>query len=199
MDGNVTNVDANREMSPREKGMLEFAQLDAYFRPYDDKFGRYAYAEKRIQELSNLAPAHWIRILIALILLIPGVMTMLCFIGELNLGFDGVMLILSLVFIVPAIMLIRSYVVENRAKKSGDIELAELKRELVDLSEELKTVYANYPGVCPVGEEYVFPDYRKLIGERIRQGRANNCLEAINVILDDFHKAKLEAGMWLMS
>ncbi len=55
----------------------------------------------------------------------------------------------------------------------------------------LADYYAAY-GYCPVGIEYTEPSILYTINDVIRKGRADTPKEAINILLDDMHKEKME-------
>lgn len=56
---------------------------------------------------------------------------------------------------------------------------------------ELMDHYNAY-GYCPVGIEYTEPSILYTINDVIRKGRADTPKEAVNILLDDMHKEKME-------
>lgn len=98
------------------------------------------------------------------------------FFGVLCLG-----LFLASPFVVTAILLGKG----NKKK----LNTAMVKQSA--LATELNDYYTAY-GYCPVGMEYTNPKILYKINDIIRMGRANNPGDAINLLLDDIHKAEME-------
>lgn len=91
----------------------------------------------------------------------------------------------GLFFGVP--FLIAYILLRRNNKKKLDVALVKQAK----LATELNDYYAAY-GYCSVGFEYTNPKILYQINDIIRIGRANNPGDAINLLLDDIHKEKME-------
>ena len=190
MDNQVMNTNGG-ELSPREQGMNEYTQMSNYFTPYD---GDYVKLDELTAKINELEPGIGIwRIVVAVILFIIGVFwafLALLSITSFEIGtllFTGIVTALHYLL---GIFLIKRH---KSRKASNAEELEAARKQYQELSDKINNAFNSYPGLCPVGIEYTHPVSRNAIGEMIRQGRANNCAAAINLILDDMHKANMEA------
>ena len=61
-----------------------------------------------------------------------------------------------------------------------------------DKQERKLTAYYEEYGYCPVGMEYTHPAILQVLNHIITGGRASNPGDAINIYLEDQHKAKME-------
>ncbi len=76
-------------------------------------------------------------------------------------------------------------------KKKKTRKLEQLAQEYDQLRQELQDYYNAYTN-CPIGIEYTHPDDIENILDIVRSGRATRISDAINVIIDDIHKEKVE-------
>ena len=90
-------------------------------------------------------------------------------------------------FIATAAFIALSIVFKKKNKQKLEVAI---ERQTV-LSNEISTYYADY-GYCAVGLEYTKPSTLSALYDLIRKGRASNPSDAINLYLDDLHKAALE-------
>ncbi len=82
------------------------------------------------------------------------------------------------------------YMYYLQRKKNKEI-VNQLLVEQAIVATELMDYYTAY-GYCPVGIEYTEPSILYTINDVIRKGRADTPKEAINILLDDMHKEKME-------
>ena len=75
-------------------------------------------------------------------------------------------------------------------KKKKDLE--GLKLQMQQLNDELVAYYNDYPGFCPVAFEYSHPASIAELMDLIRLRRADTIKEAMNVMIEDIHRANLE-------
>lgn len=76
-------------------------------------------------------------------------------------------------------------------RKKNNEKVSVLLVEQATVATELMDYYTAY-GYCPVGIEYTEPSILYTINDVIRKGRADTPKEAINILLDDMHKEKME-------
>ena len=70
-------------------------------------------------------------------------------------------------------------------------KLKKSKARMEELNQILSEHYNAY-GSCPIGIEYTRPSDIAQIQDVIRSGRAETISEALNIIIDDIHKANME-------
>lgn len=76
-------------------------------------------------------------------------------------------------------------------RKKNKEKIGHLLVEQATIATELMDYYTAY-GYCPVGIEYTEPSILYTINDVIRKGRADTPKEAVNILLDDMHKEKME-------
>ena len=74
------------------------------------------------------------------------------------------------------------------------IRIRELTARQEVLRGELNEYYHNY-GSCPIGIEYTFPKDIEYMIDIIRSGRAVKISDALNIMLDDYHKQTVEENV----
>ena len=89
------------------------------------------------------------------------------------------------------VVLIVLYRVEKLRHKQKEINTL---RRMGDLSQELGAYYLDY-GPCVVGYEFTNPQVLQMIANTISVGRADTPQAAINLLLEDAHKANMEYQM----
>lgn len=110
-------------------------------------------------------------------------------------GFWGVMFLinrfipLGIILLLGAGALIFAFIKSTQARTRN---YAEASRRYYELSEELYQYYCNY-GPCLVSASYSNPSNLAAIKQTIQSGRADTIADALNILLDDEHKAAMEA------
>lgn len=69
--------------------------------------------------------------------------------------------------------------------------LAEASSRYYQLTEELISHYRNYAN-CPMGPEYTNPSNLAVVKRTIISGRADTIKEALNILVEDAHRNKME-------
>lgn len=95
---------------------------------------------------------------------------------------------ISLLMIAVGVILIVRYF---KLKKDNQAKLQAAEERQENLLNEIYTYYEAYDN-CPVGLEYTRPSILCAINDLLRAGRANTVSDAINLYLDDIHKANME-------
>ncbi len=98
-------------------------------------------------------------------------------------------LVLFAIGVVLILVRIVKVVVRKKSLKKYIARESELAIELTD--------YYNSYGPCVIGAEFTNPRILELIGNVLRQGRADTIKEAINILLDDAHKTQMELNAQL--
>ena len=188
MDNQVINSNGGT-LSPREQGISEFVQMDNYFKSADAK---YLQADEVMNEIKMLEEGVSSgRVIGAVIFIALGLFWGYIVGMDFPWGFPDVFVVIALLGFNfgLAYLLLRK---QSKLKKENEAKLEKARQSYQAIDNELLVNYNNYPGLCPIGAEYTHPNTRAAIGNMIRQGRASNCAEAINLILDDIHKANME-------
>ena len=92
-------------------------------------------------------------------------------------------------FTLEAIGLVFTFILNIRARHKNSIVST---KRYYDLSDELYQHYLNY-GSCFVSPDYSNPSNLIAIKQTIQSGRADTITDALNILLDDQHKATMEA------
>ncbi len=179
----VATVPNYGQINVREHGLLEMEKLLNYF---GSKAAKYQECDQLIEEVTKRKKKFYI------IWLILGVL--LGWFGwwvMLNANINGILgyLVGIGLFILPPILFLALFVwlnIKNRKRIKGAIA------QQTALVAELHDHYCNY-GNCPIGIEYTWPNVLNILAEIMRQGRTNEIKEAVNIMLDDLHKAKMES------
>ena len=107
----------------------------------------------------------------------------------------GILLLTGGVFVVGIIAilgggaLVFAFIKSTQARTKN---YAAASQRYYELSEELYQHYINY-GPCLVSASYSNPSNLAAIKQTIQSGRADTIADALNVLLDDEHKAAMEA------
>ena len=139
-----------------------------YFGAKSDVYDEYETVSKEVEERTMYSSGGWIAAAV------------ICFlIGIFSKGI--------FFFIATAAFVALSIVFKKKNKQKLEVAV---ERQTV-LGNELSTYYADY-GYCSVGLEYTKPSTLSTLYDIVRKGRASNPGDAINLYLDDIHKANLE-------
>ena len=76
-----------------------------------------------------------------------------------------------------------------QARKKNKLEAA--TKRYYELTDELIDHFRKYPN-CPVGPEYTNPSNLAVIKRTIISGRADRIKEALNILVEDAHREKME-------
>lgn len=88
------------------------------------------------------------------------------------------------------------YAYRNKcSKNSKDVD--GLYKQLNKVGSDLYSHYVNYAN-CPISYEYSNPELIIVLRKMISSGRAESVKEAINLMIDDEHKARMETGQMEM-
>lgn len=186
----------NHYMSTREAERLsELNELDnmiAYFSQKQEAYKDYDCFSKELYRLRRgirSAPLVWGIILsvLSLIFLCGGAIPNMF--SKANSGEFYTYLFLSIFLSVIGTPLIVLFIIKKTRNGS---RLRTVTEKCDALEDELWAHYENY-GHCLVGFEYSNPANLVVIKQTINAGRADNTREAINILLDDAHKANMEA------
>ncbi len=98
--------------------------------------------------------------------------------------------LLTAVFLVlPGILLIM--LDKKKIRVEYNQQLTYYTNRYYDLSDELYNHYLNYKN-CPIGPEYTNPSNIQVILDTIVSGRADSTKEALNVLVEDAHRNRME-------
>ena len=161
----------------RQRSLADLDHMIRYFGVKQAQYDEYDALREEVEIRSNKKHLGW---LLAFI----GILLSLCFMSANGGDFFGGLgggLFLGAPFLIIYILL--------RLNNKKKLDAALIK--FANVSTELNDYYAAY-GYCPVGFEFTNPFILQKIYEVIRIGRANNPTDAINLILEDLHKEKME-------
>ncbi len=181
----------SQQRSSRIESANEVARMIEYFSPMQPQYDEYDQCSEIIDNCTRklkIAP-----VVIGIILCAWGYLPIIAVLSVF--GISGIArfgLEEHLVFCLPALLgtlviVLRIIEVINRKKKLNQ----SIERQIL-LAKELTDYYNNYGELCLVGAEFSNPRILELIGNTLRQGRADTIKEAINVLLDDAHKTRME-------
>lgn len=95
----------------------------------------------------------------------------------------------ALFFVLPGVLMI---IVDKKKIKKGYLNEVECyTNKYYSLYDELYTHYFNYKN-CPIGPEYTNPANIRVILDTIISGRADTTKEAINILVEDAHRNRME-------
>ena len=97
-------------------------------------------------------------------------------------------------FIMSLLMLgggIALEVLSNKLKQRNANNLVHYTNRYYELSDELYDYYCKYNN-CPIGPEYTNPTNLAVVKRTIISGRADTVKEALNVLVEDAHREKME-------
>lgn len=101
---------------------------------------------------------------------------------------DVVPALVELLTFIPGIIFVVLY---SKRLKRYNAETEYCLRRYYELADELYVHYVNYKN-CPIGPEYTNPSNLQVIYQTIVSGRADSTKEALNVLVEDAHRKKME-------
>lgn len=182
----------------RQCEIAEVEKMINYFYQKSSQYNEYDWVNERLYKLSRCSSAHLI--VWGCILLTLGMYGIICLIAMLAtweaksidvFSYSYEDIIPGVVFsatIIPGIILVLSYV---KRFKSHNKEMAYCLKRFDELSNELYIHYISYKN-CPIGPEYTNPSNLQVIYQTIVSGRADTTKEALNVLVEDAHRKKME-------
>ncbi|MCR4740323.1 MAG: hypothetical protein K5886_08710 [Lachnospiraceae bacterium] len=165
----------HREASSTDRysdGMTEMTKIMDYFGQISDKYQKREELKKQYAELQKKgykALTGW-----GIVITVIGLLSI-------SSGAFGVVLL-----IVGCLFLAGGYSQGEKSKK----EMEAIKPQITQLENEIIKHYEDY-GVCPLGIEYTQPAVLSILSNYIRQGRAYNVKEAINLLEDENYKNEM--------
>ena len=168
----------------RSETALEMTRMIDYFNRKQPQYDEYDYCNDRIDYLAGKSVKEAIipgSIFIGVGVAIGIASFCASFIDLLIVALIGSFSGIGIIIIVIGILLAVS---RKKRLTSALIRQSELASELTD--------YYRAYGPCLVGAEYSNPKILALLADLLRQGRADTIKEAINVLLDDAHKTRME-------
>ena len=90
--------------------------------------------------------------------------------------------------LIVGVLLIASYIFQRIRNKK---RLAQAVDRYCELNEELYAHYCGYAN-CPIGPEYINPANLQVVIQTIQSGRADTIKEALNILVEDAHRARME-------
>ena len=208
-------IDENRKIVPQkpskvsnvyESGMRsrveaanEVARMIDYFSPLQAKYDEYDYCSEKIDKCTcplRVAPVVWGVILTFMGGYVVGTLLYDKFFGTGQM-FDQMMssaeyiplIIICCILLAVGLFLIIFRIAKVIFRKQSYKKYASRQ---IELATELREHYRNYGKMCIVGEEYTNPRILELIGNVLRQGRADTVKEAINILIEDAHRSLME-------
>lgn len=178
----VYNYNPGAAQQERMSNMQEMDRMYSYFSQKAAEYDEYDLINYTLDEYDRRKPG---LLVWGIILLVIGFSLLVGFIAN---EVEAGAIIFMLVWCLGATGMILAFIFGTISRKKN--KEAALMR-LVELADELHTHFLGY-GYCPVGEEYTNPAILQKIGEIIRMGRANNIMDAINIMFDDAHKSQME-------
>lgn len=185
--GNEVMVSGNTSViygQPKSERQMALDELDAvidHFSYVEDEFNELIEKTNQIENLKQKKILRWVfsmPIFVLVVALLGGtVLTKLP---------DFVALVLLVVAIVLPIALPIYLKIQN-AK-----EIKALDKYTDTLTEKVMDNYNSFNGECPVGFNFYNPVSLSWLRELITSGRASTVSQAMNLMMDDIHKNKLE-------
>ncbi len=95
---------------------------------------------------------------------------------------------IGLFLLIPGVVLLCSFV---KSKKQNNEIMSQFVNRYYELSDELYMHYIAYAN-CPIGPQYTNPSNLDVIYNTMVSGRADTTKEAINVLVEDAHRNRME-------
>lgn len=183
----ATSSSTGRIYSVRDEQISLIDDIISFFSQKKELYDEYDKVTQRINNLKFTcarAALIWGIILSA----VMTVLSLTLFISLLSDGENPLYALIPFSFVLAGGALIFLFVARNKKRRIA-LEIA--INQYSKLSEELSNHYAVCEN-CPVGIEYTNPSTLLAIKKMIQSGRADTIKEAINVLLDDAHRRKME-------
>lgn len=187
-------ADSNSQLLDKENSLNELSKMYEYFDKKRSVYDEWNYISYSISDLSEngkkkLTGKFYMYGGIAIILII--VSLFLLSLLKTIIGSEIIELLKSLI---PFLLILLSFVGLIRASRQQKKKIRELTARKEVLRGEINEYYNNY-GNCPIGIEYTFPKDIEHMIDIIRSGRATKLSDALNMMLDDYHKQTVEENV----
>ena len=167
----------------RQQEMAELDRIRAYFEPKRMEYSELHQNEARINYLTGKR-YNSLRIT-------GGIMVLIAVFFLTHLRDETEFLGFGLFFGIPGAGILALYFHMLKAKQNEILALNERQQLLqTELSQ-----YCDAYGPCPLGVEYTDPAVLDILYDLLRSGRADSLKEAVNLWLDDIHKATMQSTM----
>lgn len=184
--------------SVRRTEINEVRKMLSYFSQKTEQYNEYDYVCREFYRLKGgrrIAAVAWGYILaiggsILAVYLIGGAVIELIKGKPESAGTSFILGILAAFFLaLPGVLLI--LLDKKKIRKEYNEQLAYYTDKYFGLSNELYNHYLNYKN-CPIGPEYTNPANIQVILDTIISGRADTTKEALNVLVEDAHRNRME-------
>lgn len=187
-------ADNNVQGAERENSLNELSKIYEYFDKKRSVYDEWNYVTYTISDLSENGKQKVARKLyfygsISIILIIVSLLLL-----SLLKTIISPELIELLKSLIPFLILILCFGGLIRASRQQKKKIRELTARKEVLRGEINEYYNNY-GNCPIGIEYTFPKDIEHMIDIIRSGRATKLSDALNMMLDDYHKQTVEENV----
>lgn len=173
----------NDRKSNRNSEIIALERMIRYFSKMSDKYDEYDRLTSKLNLYSK--GKHHALLIWGIILLVVGSLVFSATSAQFSNGING---FLSLVCLLPGGGMIVGYIFYSRNFNRNIYRFTE-ERDMI--AEELMEYYNNY-GECSVGAEYTNPVNLSIIKDTIQSGRADTIKEAINILIDDTYRNKMQ-------
>ncbi len=179
----VSNIQVTSRI--RQEELRQMDNLLSYFSLKQQQYNEYDRVSAFINESNHvcMVPALVWGIILSVIGLYMGIYLGIALTGALLIA-----VVLILLFCSPGTGLILLYVFRN-IKRTKDLSSALIRYH--QLAEELTNHYNAYIN-CPIGPEYTNPSNLDVVRRTIISGRADTVKEALNILVEDAHRSRME-------
>ena len=173
----------NERKSNRNSEIIELERMIRYFSKMSDKYDEYDRLTSKINLYSK--GKHHALLVWGIILLAIGTFVFSATTSQLS---NDLKVLAAIVCLIPGAGMIVGYIFYSRNFDRNIYNLTEKRDKIAD---ELMEYYEDY-GICSVGAKYTNPTNLSIIKDTIQSGRADTIKEAINVLIDDTYRNKMQ-------
>ncbi|MBO4532349.1 MAG: zinc ribbon domain-containing protein [Treponema sp.] len=191
--GEVSATEQKQSTSVREETLNELNKLYQHFSKKENEYKEFCSLEETTEEDIKEAEKNKkiSRIALPLVVIFLGVIYSIVYSPE-DLHIPGLHIPIWIKILIIILIAVLSYLYANKHGKKQIEKARKTRDRKEELRKELFEYYNQYEK-CPIGIEYTYPPVKILdIMDVVRSGRADKISDAINLILDDIHKAKVE-------
>lgn len=174
----------NERAVQRNNEIEEMKRMINYFSKKQDVYDEYDEVTREIHSLSKTSNAASYLLMMGLLALIGGffLSTSLWHTPQVGIGI-AVCISGAVLSFIGILMLVE--------RSNNEKLLEEKQQRYFEISDELYNYYLEYQN-CPIGPEYTNPANLGVILDTIISGRADTTKEAINILIEDAHRNRME-------
>lgn len=180
------------EISEMENMISYFSQAQPLYNEHDKIVNQIYYSRKNISKKDNYIVLLCILFIIVFYclnaILVFGVVPAIGIssITSLSQGYFAIS-----AYLAPVIISVLFILFSEKRKKERKNELNNLQTRYEEINKRLYNYYLGYEN-CPIGPEYTNPANLQAIYDTIVSGRADTTKEAINILIEDAHRNRME-------